>query len=150
MLEISYSIRKARSLCTSFMSVGLLLLAFTQEANFLMFPGIILLSAGGFSLLVTNHALSVFFPVVAAFILVFGQAVFQCSGVVFRLWSYLLNVHEVKFKYIVFGNIMFTLVMWVRTLFLMPVGWTKKGESVYKLSPFWYGSNIYGEFNLKK
>lgn len=126
----------ARSLCTSFMSVGLLLLAFTQEANFLMFPGIILLSAGGFSLLVTNHALSVFFPVVAAFILVFGQGVFQCSGVVFRLWSYLLNVHEMKFKYIVYGNIMFTLVMWLRTLFLMPVGWTKKGESVYKLSPF--------------
>ena len=71
------------------MTIGLALLMFVQSIEFLLYLGIMFLSSGGFSLLVTNHSLSVLFPAISGFIIVFGQSVFQISGSLFRVWSWI-------------------------------------------------------------
>jgi len=124
------------------MSIGLGLLAFTKEVEFFAYLGIMFYSSGGFSLLLTNHALSVFFPMIAGFIIVFGQSVFQISGSTFRIWSWLYE-NGMNFKWIVCSNLGVILILWFRTCFLMPIGWTKPDANVYHLSPF------YNNFNVK-
>ena len=79
-----------RSICTTLMSVGLLFLMFTVEVNWMLFPGIMFLCSGGFALLVSNHPLSQLFPKATAFIVVFGQCVFQVSGSMFRFVTVLV------------------------------------------------------------
>ena len=112
----------ARSLCTTLMTLGLLLLMFTVEVNWFMFPGIALFTSGtvfnfeqvkniylgSFALLVTNHPLSQLFPKATAFIVVLGTCVFQGSNSVFRLWQLLFD-GSIPFKTIVGINLAFTL-----------------------------------------
>ena len=69
----------SRSICTTLMTIGLVCLMFAVEINQLIFPGMALLAAGSFALLVTNHPLSQLFPKVEVIILVIGQSVYQDS-----------------------------------------------------------------------
>lgn len=123
------------------MSIGLGFLAFAQEVEVFVYLGIMFLASGGFSLLVTNHALAVFFPYASGFLIVFGQSVFQVSGTTFRIWSWLYS-SGFDFKWIVCSNLIVTIVLWARTCFLMPVGWTEKGANVFHLSPFYNKFNV--------
>ena len=103
------------------MTVGLLLIMFTVEVNWFMFPGIMFLTSGSFALLVTNHPLSQLFPKATALIIVTGQCVFQFSNSVFRLWGVLFDA-GVDFKLIAGFNLAFTAVHWFRSFFLLPLG----------------------------
>ena len=109
-------------MCTTLMSIGLLLLMFTVEVNWFMYPGVMCLTSGSFALLVTNQALSQLFPKGTAFILVFGQCVYQFSNSIFRLWG-MLYAAGVPYKTIVTINLSLSFVQWVRSLFLMPLAW---------------------------
>ena len=133
-----------RSICTALMSIGLLLIMFTVDVNWLMYPGIFFLTSGSFTLLVgvkifpilalnflttlvtvTNHPLSQLIPKATAIIMAFGLCVFQFSNSAFRLWQLLYDA-GVPFKAIVAANLSFSLVQWIRTFFLMPLakGWS--------------------------
>ena len=125
----------ARSTCTTLMSIGLLFLMFTVEINWFMFPGIIFFTSGSFALLVTNHPLSQLFPKFAAFIVVLGTCVFQASNSVFRLWQILFDA-GLKFKLIVAITLSLTIVHWLRTFFLMPLGWVNKDVAPFYQSSF--------------
>ena len=103
------------------MTVGLLLIMFTVEVNWLMYPGIIFLTSGSFSLLVTNQPLSQLEPRATAIIIAFGMCIFQFSFSTFRLWEVLFDF-GVQYKTIVTIHLSFTIVHWIRTFFLMPLG----------------------------
>ena len=132
------------------MTMGLIFIMFTVNLNWFMYPGVIFLAAGSFTLLVkvstrwlafyifwidlyskhvsvaillqvTNHPLSQLVPKATSLIMAFGQCIFQFSNSVFRLWQVLFDA-GVPFKVIVLANLSFTLVHWMRTLFLMPLG----------------------------
>ena len=112
------------------------MIMFVTEVNWLIFPGLFLLSFGSYSLLVTNNSLSSLFPKLTAFILVLNECTYAASGIVFRLWQILYEM-ELPFKSIVLIYLSFTLIPWLRTFFLMPVGWTDVKVAPFYSSPFY-------------
>ena len=116
------------------MSIGLVFLMFTVDVNWFLFPGIMFLCSGGFALLVSNHPLSQLFPKATAFIIVFGQCVFQ-AGSMFRLWSVMFDA-GISFKSIIGINLVLTSIQWIRTIFLMPVYKINKDIPPFYQSPF--------------
>ena len=89
----------SRSLITITVTVGLLCLMFTPDANWLMFPGIFLQSAGGYAFVLTNATMSTLFPKFAAIVLVLGQCLFQIASSYFRKG---LQINELYVKKRVF------------------------------------------------
>ena len=47
-----------RSICTTVMTIGFLLIMFAVEVNWLIYPAVVCLASGSFTLLVTNQPLS--------------------------------------------------------------------------------------------
>lgn len=125
-----------RSICTLLMSLGLLMIMFIPEFNWLIFPGVLFLTAGSYSLLVTNNSLSSLFPKLTAFILVLSECTYAVSSICFRLWQILYGM-GFSFKKIVLLNLSFTSIQWLRTFFLMPVGWTDSKIAPFYSSPFY-------------
>ena len=125
-----------RSICTLLMSLGLLMIMFIPEFNWLLFPGVLFLTAGSYSLLVTNNSLSSLFPKLTALILVLSEFTYALSSIGFRLWHILYGI-GFSFKKIVLLNLSFTSIQWLRTFFLMPVGWTDSKIATFYLSPFY-------------
>ncbi|CAG5077182.1 Oidioi.mRNA.OKI2018_I69.PAR.g8647.t1.cds [Oikopleura dioica] len=109
----------SRSLITITVTVGLLCLMFTPDANWLMFPGIFLQSAGGYAFVLTNATMSTLFPKFAAIVLVLGQCLFQIASSYFRVLSIIFD-SGVPYKWIIGANILLTIPVWIRTLFLFP------------------------------
>lgn len=111
---------------------------FAPDVHFFMFIGVILYSAGSFSLLLTNHPLAGLFPKITGFLMVCGQVVFMMSGSWFRVWSTLFE-YGLAFKWIVGIDLLLTIIIWLRTIFLMPVGWVRLScwVNVYHTSPIY-------------
>lgn len=130
-----YGTFKARSIATTVITIGLLLLMFVPEVNWLIFPGAFFLFSGTYPLVITNHPLSLLFPAATAVIVTSAQAVFQVSGSVFRIWSFMVE-NGISFKMAVGLNVILTSIMWTRTFFLLPVGWVNPKEAPFYTSPF--------------
>ena len=73
------------------MTVGLVLLAFIVEINWLAYPGLVLYIAGGFSLVQTNFPLGQLFPSFRALIMTLSFSTYSLSGSTFRLGLFTLN-----------------------------------------------------------
>ena len=86
------------------------------------------------SKVLTNQALAILFPAFGGIIVAFAVALFQISGSLYRLWSWMFTL-GIPFKWIVSLNILMTSVIWLRTFFLMPIGWLKRNTNVYHSSP---------------
>ena len=125
-----------RTICTLLMSFGLLMIMFVAEVNWLIFPGLFFLSFGSYSLAVTNNPLSSLFPKLTAFILVLNECTYAASAIGFRLWQILYEM-GLPFKLTVLMNLSFTLIPWLRTFFLMPVGWPDMKIAPFYSSPFY-------------
>ena len=108
------------------LSIGLLFLMFTVDINGFLFPGSIFLNAGSYALLVTNLPLAELFPNATALIVIAGQMVFQASSSIPRLWAVVYE-SGVDLKYIILFNLAMTLVIWLRSIFLMPLTWVDPG-----------------------
>ena len=62
-----------QSKATTVITIGLLLLMFVPEVNWLIFPGAFFLFCGTYPLVITNHPLSLLFPAATAVIVTSAQ-----------------------------------------------------------------------------
>lgn len=123
----------SRSLITITVSIGLICLMFTPDANWLMFPGVFLHSAGGYAFVLTNATMATLFPKFAAIVLVLGQCFFQIGSSYFRVLSIIFE-SGVPYKWIIGANLLLTIPVWMRTLFLFPVKRFELGMNVLDAS----------------
>lgn len=123
----------SRTLITITVSIGLICLMFTPDANWLMFPAVFLHSAGGYAFVLTNATMATLFPKFGAIVLVLGQCFFQIGSSYFRVLSIVFE-SGVPFKWIVGANLLLTIPVWLRTLFLFPVKRFELGMTVLDAS----------------
>lgn len=135
----NYGCFLSRSLCAILLSIGFLFLMFTEDVNWFLFPGSVFLNAGSYALLVTNLPLADLFPNATALIVIAGQMVFQASSSIPRLWAVVYE-SGVDLKYIMLFNLTMTLVIWLRSLFLMPLTWVDPELAPFYNSPFYRGT----------
>ena len=62
-----------QSKATTVITIGLVLLMFVPEVNWLIFPGAFFLFCGTYPLVITNHPLSLLFPAATAVIVTSAQ-----------------------------------------------------------------------------
>ena len=94
----------------------------------------ILYSAAGYGLILTNYPLASLFPKYAGFIMVFGQVVTGCSPSIFQLWAHMFEI-GISFRWIIAMNLFLALIVLARTFLIMPIGWFQKDMNVYHESP---------------
>jgi len=146
----NYGCFLSRSLCAILLSIGLLFLMFTVNINWFLFPGSIFLNAGSYALLVTNLPLAELFPNATALIVIAGQMVFQASSSIPRLWAVVYE-SGVDLKFIILFNFAMTLVIWLRSFFLMPLTWVDPDIAPFYNSPFHRGTiNPLGDARAKE
>ena len=128
----------ARLFTSTTVVIGLLMVAFSPEANWLLYPGFVFLFSGTISATLPNMALAQLFPRFQVLIMTWSSAVLFLSGVTFRVWRLMFEA-GLSFRHICFVNIAYMAVFNLRTVFLMPTGWITSDNAdkcILDLAPF--------------
>ena len=133
-----YGTMVTRLIISTSVIIGLLLVAFSPEVNWLLYPGMIFWFTGTTSAVIPNMALGQLFPSLQVLVMTWSYAVMFLSGVTFRVWRLMFEA-GLSFRNICFINIAYMMVFNMRTFFLMPTDWItpeNAAKGIINMTPF--------------